>query len=162
MDGSPKTSRNQLAGGFKKINWAGVHYNFDFGGGKYDKATDWLKNEHNVINLVFDPYNRSYSHNTMILDYADKAEITTLFNVLNVIPIKQERSNIIKKLKHKKTKRIFITVYEKNKTGEGEETRDGWQNNMRLKEYLPEVQKIYPNPYINKGMIIINLQKEIL
>lgn len=155
--GSPKTSRNQIAAGFKKIDWTGVTYNFDFGGGKYDKATDWLENEHTIINLVFDPYNRSYSFNSTVLVYADKAETTTLFNVLNIISVKQERINILKKLKRKKTKRIFITVYEKNKTGKGEETRDGWQNNMRLKDYLPEVQEIYPGAYIKWGMIIINI-----
>ena len=156
-EGSPRTSRNQLAAGFKKVDWTGIKYNFDLGGGKYDKATKWLKDEHGVTNLVFDPYNRHYSHNVMVCRLKDKAETSTLFNVLNIHPLRPNRNTLLEDLKNENTKHIYITVYEKKKTGEVELTRDGWQTNMKLKDYLPEVHEIYPGADIKNGMIIINL-----
>ena len=157
MVGSPKTSRNQLAGGFKKIDWANINKNFDVGGGKYDKGTKYLKSK-GVENVIYDLYNRSDLHNALAWRISDDTEISTLFNVLNVIPTKKERIHLLRKAERKNTHKIYITVYEKNKTGIGEETRDGWQNNMKLKDYLPEVQEIYPGAYIKNKMIIINLK----
>jgi len=157
---SRKTSRNQVAAGFKKANWEGITSNFDLGGGKYDKATNWLKKHRGVINFVYDPYNRSQEYNDFTYASSKLSESTTIFNVLNVIPSRKERKEILEFAKRENTKKIFITVYEGNKSGRGEVTRDGWQNNKRLKDYLPEIKKIYPQAYISKNMIIININKE--
>ena len=156
MIDTSKTSRNQVAAGFKKINWENVKYNFDLGGGKYDKATNWLKKHRGIINYVYDPFNRTKEHNEIALIKSDLCETTTIFNVLNVIPSKKERKEILLLAKRKNTKFIYISVYEGDKTGIGKKTRDGWQNNKRLKEYLPEIKKIYPSAYIKKNLIIIN------
>lgn len=155
--GSPGTSRKQVAAAFKKIDWTGVRVNFDYGGGKFNEATQWLKKHHDVTNFIYDSYNRSSSHNREAWINGDIAETSTLFNVLNVIPTKDERIKVLKQLKRKNTQRIYISVYEKAKTGKGEETRVGWQTNMHLNEYLPEVQEVYSSAYIKKKMIIINV-----
>ena len=158
--GSAKTSRNQLAGGFKKINWDKIKTNFDYGGGKYNKGTEYLRTK-GVNNVIFDPYNRDNEHNALAWRISEDAEVSTLFNVLNIIPTKEERLHILKQAARKKVKRIYVTVYEKNKSGEGHKTRDGWQNNMKLRDYLLEVKELYPNAYIKDNMIIIKLKGEI-
>lgn len=40
--------------------------NRDYGGGKFDNATEYLA-EMNVTNLVYDSFNRSSDHNKMVL-----------------------------------------------------------------------------------------------
>ena len=154
---SKHTSRNQIAAGFKKVNWNGITSNFDLGGGKYNKSTNWLKKHRGVINFVYDPYNRSQEYNDFTYTSSKLSESTTIFNVLNVIPTRKERKEILEFAKRENTKYIFITVYEGDKSGCGNFTRDGWQNNKRLKDYLPEVKKIYSQAYIAKNMIIINI-----
>ena len=154
--GSPKTSRKQIAAGFKKINWEKGTFNFDIGGGKYNKATNYLA-EKGVINLIYDPYNRSKKYNRESWEAGNKAKTSTLFNVLNVIPSASKRNQTIKQAKRENTQTIYITVYEKDKSGVGSKTRDGYQNNMTLKDYLPEIQKVYGSAYINKNMIIIDI-----
>lgn len=159
-EGSAKTSRNQLAGGFKKINWDKIKTNFDYGGGKYNKGTKYLKSK-GVNNVIFDPYNRDPKHNALAWRISENAEVSTLFNVLNVIPTKEERLYILKQAARKKVRRIYITVYEKNKSGKGHKTRDGWQNNMKLKDYLDEIQEIYPDAELSNNMITIKLKGDI-
>ncbi len=155
---SKGTSLNQIAAGFKKIDWKPGTYNLDYGGGKYEKATLWLL-EQGVTNLVYDEYNRSPEHNKEVLSFADEyAESTTCFNVLNVIKEKKYRKQVIKNCKRKNTKAIYFSVYEGDKSGEGRQTRNNdYQNNKRLSEYLDEVKSVYSSATMKKGMIIVNL-----
>ncbi len=155
-DNSAATSRNQIARGFKLINWFGVDFNFDLGGGKYDKAIQWLHKEHDVINLVYDPYNRLPKYNTLSLAFAHLARTTTIFNVLNVINNPVERKEVLKFGKREKTRNIYISIHAGNKTGIGGPTRCGWQENRTLSNFLPEVQLVYPSAYIKKGIIQID------
>lgn len=154
---SAKTSRNQLSQGMKYIDWAGVDYNFDLGGGKYEKNTEWLLKERNVINLVYDPYNRSRDYNRLSLGMACLSTTTTIFNVLCVIPEHEMRMKVLRFGKREKTKHIYITVYHGDSSGIGKETRFGWQANRTLKSFLPEVQEVYPQAYIKRRMIIVDL-----
>jgi len=156
INGSAKTSRNFVAAGFKLVSWKKGSYNFDLGGGRFEKSTEYLAKK-GVTNLIYDPYNRSSKHNNITWTAGDEAETTTIFNVINVIPSQQERLDLIKQGKRKNTRTIYITAYEKDGTGHGSQTRDGWQNNMKLVDYLPEIQSIYPSAYIKKRMIIINV-----
>ena len=49
----------------------------------------------------------------------------------------------------------YISVYEGNKSGIGNQSKnDCWQNNKKLIDYLPTIQKVFPNAYIKYGMII--------
>jgi len=154
-EGSPGTSINQIAGGFKKIKWDNGTMNLDIGGGKFETSTEYLRNNHDVINHVYDPYNRSAGHNRESWINTEYAQTSTIFNVLNVIPDKEERQALVKKARRKGTKTIYITVYEKDGTAKGEVTSKGWQNNMKTKDYLPEIKELFPSAKIQKKMIVI-------
>lgn len=159
-DNSRRTSRKQISAGFKKINWDNISHNLDIGGGKYDDATVWLR-ENGVINHIYDPYNRSLPFNRTSLHNSQICETATIFNVFNVIPEREERDILLKIAKKVKTEAIYITVYEKNKSGEAEITKCGYQANRTLKSYLPEVQEMFPQAYIKYKMIIIKLKGEV-
>lgn len=153
-EGSPDTSTNQIAGALKKINWKPGTINLDFGGGKYETSTDYLRKNHDVINHVYDPYNRSGQHNRQTWVNTKYAPTTTIMNVLNVVAEKEERQAIIKKAKRPGTKTMYITVYEKRGDGKGEETSKGWQNNMKTEAYMEEIKEIFPQAK-RKGKIIV-------
>lgn len=145
---SAKTSRNQVAAGLKKIVEFGLvsrgDINLDWGGGKYDKGTEWLKTQ-GIINLVYDPYNRSSEHNLNVIKELQirKADCTTLLNVLNVIPQEEERIDTIKKvLKHVRPGGyLLIAVYAGDGSGETIKTSDGWQNNQKPDFYKQEIEE---------------------
>lgn len=153
---SAKTSQSQIAGGFKKVNWKAGDINLDYGGGKYDKATDYLARI-GVINLVYDPFNRSSSHNNQMLEEAKTANISTCFNVLNVIKEPEARKKVLKELKRQSTDTIYITVYVGDRSSEGKVTTKGWQNHAPLKWYLDEVKAVYGSASIKKDMIVVKV-----
>lgn len=156
---SAKTSINKdkLPAVFNKLDWDSGTVNLDVGGGKFDNATEFLADK-NVKNLVYDPFNRTAEHNTMVLNEArNTADTATISNVLNVIP---DEANQIETLetayKHiKPNGKVYITVYEGNKSGVGKATgADQYQQNKKLQDYLSTVKKVFPNVKIEKGMII--------
>lgn len=50
--------------------------------------------------------------------------------------------------------RIFIGIYEGDRSGVGKKTKaDSWQNNMTTTAHLPEVRKVFPNAKIEHGII---------
>ncbi len=153
VEGSSKTSRKQIAGAMKKIPWQRGESNFDVGGGKFNLSTKQLAT-YGVTNFVYDPYNRGKAHNKIALNMSDTCKTSTIMNVLNVIPELRVRLDVIRQAKRAQTEEIYISVYEGKKTGVGGQTRDGWQNQRELIEYLPEVKKIYPQAKMWKyGMI---------
>lgn len=152
---SAQTSLNQVSAGHKKIKWKAGTVNLDWGGGKSDMGTEYLKKEHDVTNYVYDPFNRSSSENAKALK--SKPDTITNHNVLNVI---KEDEVIIEMLKEWKkvasAKTIYITVYEGNRSGEGKPTSKGYQRNQKLADYLPLVQKVFPSASKKGSMIVIN------
>lgn len=121
--------------------------NLDIGGGKYDLGTDYLK-EHGVENVVFDPYNRKEGHNLKtiaILRGGENFDTATIANVLNVIKEPEYRAMVIRQAARaiKKDGKAYFSIYERNGDGIGEKTTKGWQNNMKAKAYLPEVEQYF-------------------
>lgn len=140
---------------FKKVDWSMIHKNVDIGGGKFDTATDYLATL-GVVNVIFDPYNRSEKHNlNTVMDLAiNPAETATISNVLNVIKEKDKRIEVLK-LARKWSKMCFISVYEGNKSGSGKVSKKGcWQENRKLVDYITEVQEVFPNVKITRGFIV--------
>jgi hypothetical protein len=141
---SARTSISQVAAGLKKIKELGVakdgDTNLDWGGGKYDKGTEYLKKQC-IINLVYDPFNRSPEHNASVLK--TKADSGTLLNVLNVIPEKDERIDTIKQMMKyiKNDGKILVGIYNKNNSKKLEHTGSGWQNNQPLTFYKDELEE---------------------
>lgn len=154
---SAYTSIKQVPAGFKKFVTGPV--NLDFGGGKYDDSTDYLK-EHGIINLVLDPFNRSKKHNQNTMTRAKSLGVNsiTCFNVLNVIRNKRERLQVLKELaslaKQHDNPVVIIQIYEGD--GSGKVSTTTAQNNKKTAEYLPEVQKVFEGWDIRKvGNFII-------
>jgi hypothetical protein len=72
------------------------------------------------------------------------ANTCTISNVLNVICDRDVRIHILTLAKKYCSGTVYITVYEGDKTGKGKVTRDGYQLNCKLKEYMKEVQIVFP------------------
>lgn len=141
----------------KKIGWQKGTTHIDIGGGKFDNAKEFLGNL-GVEAHVYDPYNRTPEHNQEVMERAGqgKADTASLFNVLNVIKEPVYREDALRTA-HKALKpggKVFISIYEGDKTGVGKKTKaDSWQNNMPTAAHLPEVKKIFPNAKIQHGVI---------
>jgi hypothetical protein len=141
----------------KKMGWRKGTTHIDIGGGKFDNAKEFLGNL-GVEAHVFDPYNRTPEHNQEVMERVGKgnADSASLFNVLNVIKEPQYREEALRTA-HKALKpggKIFISIYEGDKSGVGKKTKaDSWQNNMATAAHLPEVKKIFPNARIQHGII---------
>lgn len=142
---------------FKKVNWIPNTVNFDNGGGKFDTASDYLR-EFGIDNLIYDKYNRSSSHNNMVEDRLNhkSADTSTISNVLNVIKEKDARIEVLNNSKNaiKSDGYVYITVYEGNKSGIGCETSKGYQLNRKLRDYVDEVSEVFSNVTVKNGMII--------
>ena len=115
---SENTSINsgKLPAIFNMVHFEPGTINIDYGGGKFDNVADYLT-QYDVINLVYDPYNRSKEHNKEVLrtcKAAGGADTATCSNVLNVIKEPEVRKNVLENIKKivKPTGTVYITVYE--------------------------------------------------
>ena len=159
---SAYTSLNQIPAVLKNYQLGKV--NLDVGGGKYEKATQFLK-KCGTLNLVYDPYNRNNYHNTKVVELAlsNKLDTITCLNVLNVIRWKKERikvlENIRKFVHHQKHQFdndvvVFFSIYEKNGNGKADEGLA--QTNMKTADYIPEIQAVFPEWELQReGNVII-------
>lgn len=143
---------------FNKVQFDPGTVNLDYGGGKFDNVADYLS-KFDVINLVYDPYNRSSKHNKEVLSMLDNiggADTATCSNVLNVIKEPEVRLNVLNNIKKlvKPGGTVYITVYEGSGKGNEGETKSGYQLNRKTAEYLDEIQEVFPNA-IRKGKLII-------
>lgn len=156
---SENTSINstKLPAVFKMISFEPGTVNLDFGGGRFDNVADYLT-QYDVINLVYDPYNRTKEHNQEVVSTLKKAggaDSATCSNVLNVIKEPEVRQNVLQNIKKlvKPNGKIYITVYEG--TGKGDEgpTKSGYQLNKKTADYLEEIQQVFPDA-TRKGKLI--------
>lgn len=102
----------------------------------------------------YDPYN--YDHPEALEKHYD---VAFLSNVLNVISEYEIRADLLRTLRTLQTlaDRVYITVYEGNKSGIGKVTkRDCYQLNRRLCDYIPEVVAVFGagNVHYKSGMLI--------
>lgn len=163
--GSAATSLNQVARAFNKIDWKKGTINLDLGGGRFDKATDFLR-EKGVENMVFDPFNRSAEHNRETAERVrnEKVDTVTCNNVLNVVESQSSRDNIIlqaaRALKTNGT--AYFSVYEGNKSGVGRQTKsDSWQNNRPTKDYVKEIEKFFDDVTLKDNIITARKPKQV-
>lgn len=154
---SEKTSVNKVKtpAVFKKVIFIPDTANLDYGGGKYDIATEYLDTL-KVKNYIFDPYNRTQEENDLALSKWDY-DTATLSNVLNVIYEEDIRINILLEIKrHLKSRgKLYITVYEGDKTGVAsvDLKKNTCQLNKRLKDYISEVKLVFDTYSIKNGVI---------
>lgn len=135
---------------FNMVDFKEGSINLDYGGGRFDNVAEYLEKEYGATNLVYDKYNRSAEHNRSVLEQVRKhggADTVTLSNVLNVIAEESERLAVLRNCKRylKASGTCYITVYEGNGSGEGKETKAGYQLNRKTKDYEGEIKKVFSN-----------------
>lgn len=141
---SERTSRRQVPALFRTevFRWHAGNTNADIGGGKWTLASEFLLDEYGITNYVIDPFNRGSDHNKAMLAKARGSDTATLCNVLNVIDCIDARRAAINEacclVDHRKG-RVLVYSYEGNRTGVGEQTRDGWQANKRAEDWIEEI-----------------------
>lgn len=153
---SANTSLNQIPAGLKYLAKTrkkyGSNMNLDFGGGKYDKGSEYLL-DFGIINKVYDPFNRSVEHNCEVIHRFCSGEMDTitLLNVLNVIPDRTERQNVIDKIifNMEVGNTLIIGVYEGNRSGITKQTSKGFQLNQKRQFYIDEITRMYNHGFIS-------------
>lgn len=145
----------QKLGGFKQGS-----LNLDYGGGRWNNAAQYLK-DYDVLNLVYDPFNRSKEHNKDVLDFVKKnggADTVTCSNVLNVIKEPENRLSVIKNCDRlvKSGGTVYFTVYEGSGSGEGKanDKRKSYQTNMKTEDYQEELEQVFGS-VTRKGKLFI-------
>lgn len=139
-------------------DWRPGTVNLDYGGGRADTAAEYLA-PLDVINLVYDPYNRTREHNQEVVKLIRKhggADTATCSNVLNVIKEPEVRLNVLENI-HKLVKpsgTVYITVYEGSGKGNEGPTKAGYQLNKKTADYLDEIRQVFPDA-VRKGKLII-------
>ncbi|NDG21844.1 MAG: hypothetical protein EB162_04225, partial [Euryarchaeota archaeon] len=130
--------------------------NLDLGGGKFDLGVKQLK-EYGVESRVHDKFNRDEAHNKKVEAWYenDPVDTVTIANVLNVIKEKEARAEVLQQAYDalRDGGKVYISVYHDSKKEAGE-TSKGWQNHMPIREYLPEVRKVFPNARVERGIIV--------
>lgn len=113
----------------------------DYGCGKYNRNKE-IAEEKGYTWYGFDPYNRPEMENKISL--AVNPDIVICSNVLNVIAEETIINNIIDNLS-RYSATTYITIYEGNKTGKGNETSKGYQRNEKASEYLSKLKRGWMN-----------------
>lgn len=162
-----KTSLNQISYGLKYlVKNFNVKTNLDYGGGKYDTGTNYLK-DNNIINYIYDIFNRSEKHNDLVLNKIESlggVDSVTLLNTLNVIKEKSTRLYVIKHAYSflKDNGVMIITCYKGNNNGGGTLTKSNtWQENRNIKSYIPEIKEALGNIDIEIDSYCLVIRKYI-
>lgn len=154
-------NKNRLPAVYNKVSFSFGDVVLDYGCGKY---TDHIKNSlpDGVRYLPIDPYNKTEEENKnsagwlYMLTLFNRCPVTVICsNVLNVIDDVETIKAIANKLTDivKRTSgRLFVTVYEGDKSGNGKQTKkDCYQRNEKLSDYL----RFFPGAIIKNGMITL-------
>lgn len=157
---SENTSINstKLPAVFNMVNFEPGTVNLDYGGGRFDNVADYLT-RFDVINLVYDPFNRSAEHNNevkrLIREHGG-ADTATCSNVLNVIKEEDVRINVLENIKRslRSGGTLYITVYEGVKGKGAGPTKSGYQLNRTTQEYMDEIQSVFPGA-TRRGKLIV-------
>lgn len=151
-------NNNRLPAVFNMVSFEPGTVNIDYGGGKFDNVAEYLT-QYDVVNLVYDPYNRTAEHNKEVIRLVREhggADTATCSNVLNVIKEPEVRINVLNNIKKlvKPNGKVYITVYEgKGNNAEGP-TKSGYQLNRKTAEYMDEIQQVFPDAK-RKGKLIV-------
>lgn len=158
---SAKTSLNQVPAGFKIVDkyfgWKPFTNNLDIGGGKYDLMTQKLA-EKSVVNLIYDPYNRSELHNYNVLPTLKDVlvDTVTIFNVLNVIQEREIQMKVIHMAYGtlKTGGYVFVRSTYMNHAKASGMTKSGtFQHYLMQSDYLEMVKEVFLNAILKHGLI---------
>lgn len=130
----------------------------DFGGGKWNNAIEHIRDLGATL-CVYDPYNRSKAYNKETLKTLRAnggADWAVTSNVLNVIKEPSARKAVLENISKitKSGAPIYITVYEGRGDAKAGQTKSGYQLNRKTKDYMEEIQEVFPDA-TRKGKLII-------
>lgn len=168
---SSKTSTNQIPRIFKEIIKHELYEEgdicLDIGGGKFDIATEFFA-QYGITNYIFDPYNRTKEHNEYVISQTryGQSDFVTVLNVLNVIQEKENQLKILEQAKDAVKNDGWVYIFSNYKKYREEarpiKNRDSYQHyDKLLKDYLPLIQEILSEAYIDKKIRCIVWQKSI-
>lgn len=134
---------------YTKLMKAGIRFEretaIDYGCGRYFDDYGLPKTV-----VGYDPYNGKGNEDLLDGFY----DVAICSNVLNVIAEPEVREDILFDLA-RIAETVYITVYEGDKSGKGKPSgKDSWQENRRLRDYLPEVEDVFSEVTIKNGVII--------
>lgn len=134
----------------------------DFGGGKYDTNTDFMKEKYNAHVYVYDKYNRDGRHNERVIAEMRQCapDCIVCSNVLNVIMEDEVIDEILADIASFHAATIYISVYEGDKTGIGKETTKGWQRNQKACAYEDAIRKHF-DIHCKNGTIFTLKEKQV-
>ena len=169
---SAKTSQSQISATRRLIDqmhgWEEGSVNADIGGGRYDKYTNAMKEEHGVTSHVYDPFNRDDEHNAKVASIISdgKSDTATVNNVLNVIKEPEIREHVIKQAKNaiKDDGHAYFLIHVGNKSGVGgsPEGTTQWQENRHPETYMEEIEKHFADVNRRGNLIIARKGSESL
>lgn len=152
-------NKNKLPSVYKRIKLESGDRLLDYGCGRYIEHIQNHCNAHGAIYYPYDPYNMPTESNELTLNTLShtSATIGVMSNVINVIDsdeaIKDAINNAISLISGK----LYITVYEGNKSGVGKYTKNNcYQRNTKLKDYVPMLNSMGFKVIIKNRMIIID------
>jgi hypothetical protein len=144
----------------------------DVGGGKYDDATLFLKHNKDIINLVYDPFNRPLQENEQNLTIFQDVQVpkklqmgagivddvnpehsykmVTCLNVLNVIRDDIEMDGVIKFCAKQNCPAVF-QIYQGDRSGR--KSTKTVQRNQKTKDYVALINKHF-GYVVSKGNFI--------
>lgn len=137
---SKATSLNQVAATFKKFAFKPNSINLDYGGGRYDKATELLAAS-GCSNAIYDPFNRPLAHNLsarLLIARAGGAHSATINNVLNVIAERDAQLDAISQAANglRDDGAAYFLIHEGDRSGTGKATSKGWQRHEKASAYI--------------------------
>lgn len=143
---------------YKMISIPEGSVGIDFGGGKWNNAIEHIRDLGATL-CVYDPYNRSKAYNKETLKTLRAnggADWAVTSNVLNVIKEPSARKAVLENISKitKSGAPIYITVYEGRGDAKAGQTKSGYQLNRKTKDYIEEIQEVFPDA-VRKGKLII-------
>ena len=137
---------------YKQYNFRPFTTVLDYGGGKYDKNKDYMK-QYLVKVSVYDKYNRSEEENRLALSVAHY-DYLVCSNVLNVIKEDEVIDEILKHMLSINADLYLFTVYEGDKSGSGKVTKKGYQRNQKLNFYYSLLEHYFSIVSNQKGILV--------
>ncbi len=149
---SARTSRNIVPSLLtdKKVFKPLGNTNLDLGGGKYNKASEYLLHNYGVVNLVHDKYNRPEEHNRAVEEIIkkDPPKTVTVLNVLNVIKEPIHRLKLIQDAFNYLADDgiAYFQVWDGKGASDTYDPKklDSWQERRDISSYIPEIKEVFP------------------
>lgn len=145
-----KTSVKQIPAAYTEPELASVYRgakNLDYGGGRFEDATEYLWLKHSCLNLVYDPHCRTAAHNIDVirnLDFDGSIRVISCLNVLNVLLEKNDRDQVLEAIKYladsyPTVEQLVFQVYTKDST----DTPSASQLNKKPEWYFQEIEAAF-------------------